>query len=167
MVLNPWTPLASSRPTPNLATYVISAATLLYLAVSLRKCNTLAKAFCQAVNFYPIVYALNGFEPPNLPFYLTKVLPSILGYYRWLTPNQLMMERRCKRQGSSFEDNVAGPIVQILKAKMRESNKPLLSLCKNRVIVFFPFNMCDSATLQPRHRGIAVLSLQLTAVFRK
>ncbi|KAJ9059347.1 hypothetical protein DSO57_1003172 [Entomophthora muscae] len=81
MVLNPWTPLASSRPTPNLATYVIPVAMLLYLAVSLIQCNILAKAFCQTVNFYPIVYALNGFEPPNLPSYVTKVLPSILGYY--------------------------------------------------------------------------------------
>ncbi|KAJ9064522.1 hypothetical protein DSO57_1029674 [Entomophthora muscae] len=81
MVLNPWTPLASSRPTPNLAMYVIPTATLLYLAVSLRQCNILAKAFCQAVNFYPIVYALNSFELPNLPSYVTKVLPSILGYY--------------------------------------------------------------------------------------
>ncbi|KAJ9084216.1 hypothetical protein DSO57_1026720 [Entomophthora muscae] len=82
MVLNLWTPLASSCPTPNLATYVIPTATLLYLAVSLRQCIILAKAFCQAVNFYPIVYALNGFEPPNLPSYVTKVLPSILGYYK-------------------------------------------------------------------------------------
>ncbi|KAJ9078523.1 hypothetical protein DSO57_1005966 [Entomophthora muscae] len=70
MVLNLWTPLVSSRPTPTLATYVIPAATLLYLAVSLRQCNILAKAFRQAVNFYPIVYALNGFEPPNLPSYI-------------------------------------------------------------------------------------------------
>ncbi|KAJ9087978.1 hypothetical protein DSO57_1027665 [Entomophthora muscae] len=81
MGLNPWTPLASSCPTPTLATYVIPAATLLYLAISLRQCNILTKAFCQAVNFYPIVYGLNGFEPPNLPSYVTKVLPSILGYY--------------------------------------------------------------------------------------
>ncbi|KAJ9077465.1 hypothetical protein DSO57_1016590 [Entomophthora muscae] len=81
MVLNPWTPLASSLPTLNLATYVIPAAMLLYLAVSLRQCNILAKAFCQAVNFYPTVYALNSFELPNLPSYVTKVLPSILGYY--------------------------------------------------------------------------------------
>ncbi|KAJ9055812.1 hypothetical protein DSO57_1039350 [Entomophthora muscae] len=81
MVLDPWTPLVSSRPTPNLATYVIPTATLLYLAVSLRQCNILAKAFRQAVNFYSIVYALNGFELPNLPSYVTKVLPSIFGYY--------------------------------------------------------------------------------------
>ncbi|KAJ9067761.1 hypothetical protein DSO57_1035936 [Entomophthora muscae] len=80
MVLNPWTPLASSHPTPNLVTYVIPTATLLYLAVSLRQCNILAKAFCQAVNFYLIVYALNGFEPPNLPSYVTRVLPPILGH---------------------------------------------------------------------------------------
>ncbi|KAJ9063417.1 hypothetical protein DSO57_1000011 [Entomophthora muscae] len=73
MVLNLWTPLASSHPTPNLTTYVILAATLLYLAVSLRQCNIFAKSFCQAVNFYPIVYALNGFELPNLPSYVTKV----------------------------------------------------------------------------------------------
>ncbi|KAJ9060814.1 hypothetical protein DSO57_1026862 [Entomophthora muscae] len=72
----------SSRPTPTLATYVIPAVTLLYLAVSLRQCNILAKAFHQAVNFYPIVYALNSFEPPNLTSYVTKFLPSILGYYR-------------------------------------------------------------------------------------
>ncbi|KAJ9053922.1 hypothetical protein DSO57_1019559 [Entomophthora muscae] len=84
IVLNLWTPLASSCPTPTLAIYVIPAATLLYLAVSLRQCNIFAKAFCQAVNFYPIVYALNGFEPPNLPSYVTKVLPSILGYYKEL-----------------------------------------------------------------------------------
>ncbi|KAJ9072782.1 hypothetical protein DSO57_1023605 [Entomophthora muscae] len=83
MVLNPWTPLASSCLTPTLAIYVIPAATLLYLAVSLRQCNILAKAFCLAVNFYPIVYALNGFETPNLPSYVTKVLPSILGYYNY------------------------------------------------------------------------------------
>ncbi|KAJ9059461.1 hypothetical protein DSO57_1002038 [Entomophthora muscae] len=83
MVLNPWTPLASSCPTPILAIYVIPAATLLYLAVSLRQCKILAKDFRQAVNFYPIVYALNSFEPPNLPSYVTKVLPSILGYYSW------------------------------------------------------------------------------------
>ncbi|KAJ9081028.1 hypothetical protein DSO57_1018807 [Entomophthora muscae] len=86
MVLNPWTPLASSRPTPNLATYVIPAATLLYLAASLRQCNILAKAFCQAVNLYTIVYTLNSFEPPNLPSYVTKVLPSILGYYTYILP---------------------------------------------------------------------------------
>ncbi|KAJ9067864.1 hypothetical protein DSO57_1034735 [Entomophthora muscae] len=73
MVLNLWTPLASSCPTPNLATYVIPAATLLYLAVSLRQCNILAKSFCQAVNFYPIFYALNGFEPPNLPSYVVDL----------------------------------------------------------------------------------------------
>ncbi|KAJ9052855.1 hypothetical protein DSO57_1029916 [Entomophthora muscae] len=48
MILNPWTPLAASCPTPNMATYVIPAGTLLYLAVSLRQCNILAKAFCQA-----------------------------------------------------------------------------------------------------------------------
>ncbi|KAJ9072257.1 hypothetical protein DSO57_1029485 [Entomophthora muscae] len=74
--------MESSCPTPNLATYLIPTATLLYLAVSLIQCNILAKAFHQAVNFYPIVYALNVFEPPNLPSYVTKVLPSILGYYR-------------------------------------------------------------------------------------
>ncbi|KAJ9054927.1 hypothetical protein DSO57_1009345 [Entomophthora muscae] len=81
MVLNPWAPLASSCPTPNLATFVIPAAMLLYLAVSLRQYKILAKAFCQSVNFYPIVYALNSFEPPNLTSYVTKVLSSILGYY--------------------------------------------------------------------------------------
>ncbi|KAJ9078729.1 hypothetical protein DSO57_1003589 [Entomophthora muscae] len=83
MGLNPWTPLASSRPTPNLATYVIPSATLLYLAMSLRQCSILAKAFRQAVNFYPIVYTLNGFQLPNLSSYVTKVLPSILGYYTY------------------------------------------------------------------------------------
>ncbi|KAJ9090581.1 hypothetical protein DSO57_1001036 [Entomophthora muscae] len=72
MGLNPWTPLASSCPTPTLATYVIPAAMLLYLAVSLRQCNILDKAFHQEVNFCPIVYTLNGFEPPNLPSYVTK-----------------------------------------------------------------------------------------------
>ncbi|KAJ9077591.1 hypothetical protein DSO57_1015397 [Entomophthora muscae] len=55
MVLNPWTPLASSCPTPNLATYVIPAATLLYPAISLRQCNILAKAFHQAL---PIFYTV-------------------------------------------------------------------------------------------------------------
>ncbi|KAJ9048957.1 hypothetical protein DSO57_1029431 [Entomophthora muscae] len=84
MDLNPWTPLASSQPTPNFAKYVIPAATLLYLAGSLRQCNILTKAFCQAIKLYPIVYALNGFEPPDLPSYVTKVLPSILGYYTTL-----------------------------------------------------------------------------------
>ncbi|KAJ9058944.1 hypothetical protein DSO57_1007343 [Entomophthora muscae] len=69
MVLSPWTPLTSSRSIPTLAIYVIPAATLLYLAVSLRQCNILAKAFRQAVNFYPILYALNSFELPNLPSY--------------------------------------------------------------------------------------------------
>ncbi|KAJ9058240.1 hypothetical protein DSO57_1014280 [Entomophthora muscae] len=86
MVLNLWTPLASSRPTPTLAIYVISTATLLYLAVSLRQLTILAKAFCQAVNFYTIVYALNGFELPKLPSYVTKFLPSILGYYSMIAP---------------------------------------------------------------------------------
>ncbi|KAJ9056830.1 hypothetical protein DSO57_1028876 [Entomophthora muscae] len=89
MVLNLWTPLASSHPTLILTTYVIPAATLLYLTVSLRQCNIIAKAFCQKVNFYPIVYALNGFEPPNLPSYVTKVLPSILGYYTRSEQDQL------------------------------------------------------------------------------
>ncbi|KAJ9075059.1 hypothetical protein DSO57_1000342 [Entomophthora muscae] len=52
---------------------------LLYLAVSLIQYKILAKAFCQTVKFYPIVYTLNSFEPPNLASYVTKVLPSILG----------------------------------------------------------------------------------------
>ncbi|KAJ9066619.1 hypothetical protein DSO57_1007694 [Entomophthora muscae] len=69
MVLNPWTPLASSCPTPNLAKYVIPAVTLLYLAGSLRQYNILAKAFRQAMNLYPTIYALNGFEPSDLPSY--------------------------------------------------------------------------------------------------
>ncbi|KAJ9088078.1 hypothetical protein DSO57_1026729 [Entomophthora muscae] len=81
---NLYTPLASSRPTPDLANYVISAVMLLYLASSLRQCNILAKASCQAINLYPIVYALNGFEPPTLPFYATKALSSILGGYTGL-----------------------------------------------------------------------------------
>ncbi|KAJ9058907.1 hypothetical protein DSO57_1007584 [Entomophthora muscae] len=81
MDLGPWTPLASSQPTPNLANYVIPTVTLLYLAGSLNQCNILAKASCQAINLYLIVYALNGFEPPDLPSYVTKVLSSILGYY--------------------------------------------------------------------------------------
>ncbi|KAJ9088476.1 hypothetical protein DSO57_1022701 [Entomophthora muscae] len=97
MVLNQWTPLASSHPTPTLAIYVIPAATLLYLAVILRQFNILAKAFCQEFNFYPIVYALNSFEPPNLPSYVTKVSPSILGYYTYtvtvsLTPPGLALD---------------------------------------------------------------------------
>ncbi|KAJ9057270.1 hypothetical protein DSO57_1024261 [Entomophthora muscae] len=57
MVLYPWTPLASSRPTLNLATYVIPAATLLYLAVSLRQCKILAKAFHKAKGFPEIVFS--------------------------------------------------------------------------------------------------------------
>ncbi|KAJ9058175.1 hypothetical protein DSO57_1015016 [Entomophthora muscae] len=71
MDLNPWTPLASSQPTPNLAKYVIPAVMLLYLAGSLRKYKILVKAFCQAINLYPIVYALNSFEPPDLPSYVS------------------------------------------------------------------------------------------------
>ncbi|KAJ9074358.1 hypothetical protein DSO57_1007207 [Entomophthora muscae] len=64
--LNPWTPLASSRLTPNLAKYMIPTVTLLHLSSSLGQCNFLAKAFCQAINLYSIVYALNGFEPSDL-----------------------------------------------------------------------------------------------------
>ncbi|KAJ9059382.1 hypothetical protein DSO57_1002802 [Entomophthora muscae] len=79
MGLNPWTPLVSSCPTLNLATYMISAATLQYPAFSLRQCNILAKAFRQAVNFYPIVYTLNGFEPPNFHLMLLKFPPQYLG----------------------------------------------------------------------------------------
>ncbi|KAJ9074417.1 hypothetical protein DSO57_1006676 [Entomophthora muscae] len=94
MDLNMWTPLASSQPTPNLVNYRILAVMLLYLEGSLRQCNILAKAFWQAMNLYLIVYAFNGFQPPNLPSYVTKVLSSILGctlngkfshisYYGW------------------------------------------------------------------------------------
>ncbi|KAJ9061659.1 hypothetical protein DSO57_1018511 [Entomophthora muscae] len=81
MNLNPWTPLAPSQPTPNLAKYAVPAVTLLYLAGSLRQINILAKAFFQEINLYSIFYTLNGFELPDLLSYVTKFLPSILGYY--------------------------------------------------------------------------------------
>ncbi|KAJ9070282.1 hypothetical protein DSO57_1009891 [Entomophthora muscae] len=116
MVLDPWTPLASSHPTPTLAIYVIPAATLLYLAVSLRQCNILAKAFRQAVNFYPIVYALNGFEPPNLPSYATKVLPSILGYYN--KPNNYQPIRLIVVFSSYECVLLSGPINYLLAAQI-------------------------------------------------
>ncbi|KAJ9089207.1 hypothetical protein DSO57_1015346 [Entomophthora muscae] len=80
MDLNLWAPLAPSQPTSNLANYMIPSVTLLFLAGSLRPYNILAKSFHQAINLYPIVYALNGFELPNLTSYVTKVLPSILGF---------------------------------------------------------------------------------------
>ncbi|KAJ9056508.1 hypothetical protein DSO57_1032387 [Entomophthora muscae] len=79
MDLNLWAPPASSQPTPNLTKYVIPSVKLLYLDSSLIQCNILAKAFRQAINLYSIVFALYGFELPDLSSYVTKVLPSILG----------------------------------------------------------------------------------------
>ncbi|KAJ9053722.1 hypothetical protein DSO57_1021513 [Entomophthora muscae] len=81
MNLSLWTPLVSSRLTLNLANYVILLVTLLYLAGNLWQYNALTKVFGQEINLYSIVYALNGFQLPNLPSYVTKVLPSTLGYY--------------------------------------------------------------------------------------
>ncbi|KAJ9050159.1 hypothetical protein DSO57_1016987 [Entomophthora muscae] len=131
MVLNLWRPLASSHPTPNLATYVIPAATLLYLAISLRQCNILAKAFCQAVNFYPIVYALNGFEPPNLPSYVTKFLPSILGYYTYLGLLAPVLERLAVVADKVAVDSMAAtwPALYMLMPSDLFSNFPLQVIC--------------------------------------
>ncbi|KAJ9067589.1 hypothetical protein DSO57_1037555 [Entomophthora muscae] len=121
MVLNLWTPLASSRPTPNLTTDVIPAAMLLYLAVSLRQCNILAKAFCQAVNFYSIVYTLNSFELPNLSSYVTKLLPSILGYYT-LQGNSCSVTISPPKQGERKDWALSAPIVRNLPENIPANN---------------------------------------------
>ncbi|KAJ9053910.1 hypothetical protein DSO57_1019689 [Entomophthora muscae] len=120
MNLNLCTPLASSQPTPNLANYVIPAVMLLYLAVSLRQCIILAKAFFQAINLYPIVYALNSFEPPDLPSYVTKVLPSILGY------------SRSRFEGNNFRSSQLRLLTRFLLVTKSERSCPLNNGKKKR-----------------------------------